>query len=562
MASQMTLAHGVPIARAAHRHDTTRLVVAMALSMLVAATCAAVFLPHQSLWVDETTQMSGLRLGPIQVVRWLTGADEHDFGVPNDRMPPLSYWAGWAWSQVFGLNETAMRWMGVIMATLAAGIMAAGGYRLSGRYGAWTAGLLFALSPNIISAAVEIRAYPLLLLLSVAAMYMLIAFAQSDTDARRNWLIGLVLVNLLAMYCHFFGVVLAGSVLFAAAVISRHDRRNLWRIFMAAGIAGVMFLGLIPFVISSVDASGQTIEGGLRLRDLAKLVYRLVAHPAVGVNYAALAANLAGGALAALAALIVAWRRRGPRMALLLALVAGMTVTVIAGLAIHTFDALKTSYSLWMVPAVYLLIAAGLGAARLQTRRIAGFGVILLLAAHLYGALNMTLRSDYFTHGPHDVITATIGSHTGGVAVIYEPGSEWGHAYFPLRYTYHGTLRQYRIDPETGSMVRLPREPIDMTPVQIEAKRVLVINTASRGWQELRRAIDGQDILPTAGPISEAFEYSPDWRLVDTLGKVSFVAGRVMVYERIGSTVPPLLGLQNDAQPRHNGTGNLPVQVN
>ncbi len=34
---------------------------------------AAAFLSQQSLWVDETTQLSGLTLGPLGVVHWLVG---------------------------------------------------------------------------------------------------------------------------------------------------------------------------------------------------------------------------------------------------------------------------------------------------------------------------------------------------------------------------------------------------------------------------------------------------------------------------------------------------------
>jgi hypothetical protein len=42
-------------------------------SALVLAVLASSFLPQQSLWVDETTQLRGMTLDPVELVRWLCG---------------------------------------------------------------------------------------------------------------------------------------------------------------------------------------------------------------------------------------------------------------------------------------------------------------------------------------------------------------------------------------------------------------------------------------------------------------------------------------------------------
>ncbi len=47
----------------------------------------ALFLPHQSLWNDEATQLDGLTLSPIEVTRWLAGRVDYDFGVPMTGCP-------------------------------------------------------------------------------------------------------------------------------------------------------------------------------------------------------------------------------------------------------------------------------------------------------------------------------------------------------------------------------------------------------------------------------------------------------------------------------------------
>ncbi len=88
------------------------------LGCVLCVTCAMVasslFLPLQSLWIDETTQLYGLSLDPIKVTERLAGRADSVEGVQDDRMPPGSYWAGWLWSRVFGLSESAMRWFGVV----------------------------------------------------------------------------------------------------------------------------------------------------------------------------------------------------------------------------------------------------------------------------------------------------------------------------------------------------------------------------------------------------------------------------------------------------------------
>ena len=60
---------------------------------LVVVAAAGPFLRHQALWIDETTQMSGLTLSPLQVVRWLVHPASHDFGVPGIGCP--RYPTGW-----------------------------------------------------------------------------------------------------------------------------------------------------------------------------------------------------------------------------------------------------------------------------------------------------------------------------------------------------------------------------------------------------------------------------------------------------------------------------------
>ena len=78
-------------------------IIVIVLSMIIPAILSMV---NQSLWIDETTQLSGLTLGSIRVIHWLLGHID-PFYVPSpDKMSPLSHLAGKLWVSMFGLGET------------------------------------------------------------------------------------------------------------------------------------------------------------------------------------------------------------------------------------------------------------------------------------------------------------------------------------------------------------------------------------------------------------------------------------------------------------------------
>ena len=106
------------------------------------------FAQRQTLWLDETTQLSGIPLGPVGVTQWLAGAP-HDFGCPTapDRMPPVSYWVGQIWTYVFGFSELSLRYMGVACVAGAIVLVYAAGRRAFGDLGGLAAGLYLAVSP-------------------------------------------------------------------------------------------------------------------------------------------------------------------------------------------------------------------------------------------------------------------------------------------------------------------------------------------------------------------------------------------------------------------------------
>src|SRR3990172_7799414 len=182
-----------------------------ALALLICS--AAAFLPHQSLWVDETTQLSGIGLGPRQLLDWLIG-NGPDLGVPADRMPPGSYLLQMGWSAIFGLSEAKMRWLSIAFVVIGALFTATAAWRAYNRVASTaTAALFLALSPNVVGLAVEIRAYPAFLMLSGIGTYLLVRTLQSRPEARPAWLAVLSAVLIAAGFTHFFGLVYACATL-------------------------------------------------------------------------------------------------------------------------------------------------------------------------------------------------------------------------------------------------------------------------------------------------------------------------------------------------------------
>jgi len=503
-------------------------------ALLVPAIC---YLPQESLWVDETTQLSGLTLGPVGVVRWLSGG-ANPFPVPADRMPPLSYWAGMAWAQVFGLSETSLRGLGVVYAATAVLIVVAAARRAFGLKAALAAGLLFGLSPNVIVQSVNIRAYPLFMLLAACAFYCLVRLL-GDSGSKARWSAGLAASLVLAMYTHFFGVVLAGSLLGAwLAVLVRGGRplRQVWAVIAAVGLGA---LGLAPFVKAAMGVSEGVVAGaGSRdqLYALGRLAFRMFAHPATSVSAAATAAACAGFAGLAVSSLRKAWSST-VAAAILVALALGGLAVVAAAVLVPQFDSTTPPYSIWMLPGLSIVLAGGFAAERQPWRAAALVGGVLLIAANGWGAARLASDGAWFAHVRHPEVARLI--HELGddrVAVVHDAGSTaWGHVYFPLRYTFQNRPPQYVVegDGTTGVRVALlpERRPV-VDALSLPVHTLVVLQSRNLGARELAEQLrSGPQPFPD-GPAASALLKSDRWRPTRKLVLPAFIKTDVSVFQR------------------------------
>ena len=217
----------------------------------------ALFLTHQVLWVDEIDQLGGLTLSPLEVVRWLAGWSKHDFMVPIDCMPPLSYWLGWLWSKAFGLGEIQLRWLGVTCMALSTLVVFRTARDAWGLASGFAAGLLFALSPNVINMGVEIRPYPLYLLTSAATLWCFTRLLNDPREFRTAWVIGLVACGIFDIYTHFFGLALIGSCLLVTLIVVASRGGRISPILTAVGLIGIACLGVLPFAMAAFKSQAS-----------------------------------------------------------------------------------------------------------------------------------------------------------------------------------------------------------------------------------------------------------------------------------------------------------------
>jgi hypothetical protein len=489
----------------------------VAAAVAVFAVLAGAFAAHQAIWVDETTQLSGLTLPPGQQFAWLAGRIDPGFGVPPDRMPPLGYVAGTLWAMLFGLGEAQMRWLGIVLVAAAAPALYLSGRRAGGVAGGVLVLALVLLSGNVIVNAVEIRAYALFFCLAAWAVHFLVAIVLSDEPAlERHRILLMAVFLLLAVHTHFFGVV-AACCLFAALLADRLlRRRSLRMVWIGAAYVAVAGLGILPFVQAAVAVSADaTAAGGgaaEAARGMARLVWRLVVHP---VQLAATPAMLvylgALGVLAVLLALRILGRDAGGagdgsrRAALVLVLPVVLAVAGLgaSSLVVRGFDVLAPHYNIWLLPLPAIVLAMALRPGR--GGRFARVAAAVAVIGLIPGAATLLRTPALYSHGPGEWLAAQLGEVPEATILIHDAGGVWGQAYFPVHFLTGGRAEQW-LD-EGGRLSRIRPgglDPLgDTAAARAAAAAVLRVRAANLDGAALARlargAADCADLAPPGG---------------------------------------------------------------
>jgi hypothetical protein len=483
--------------------------------------CAASFLPQQCLWTDETTQMTGIGLGPAGVVRWLAGGAPYDTGQVRDRMPPLSYWLGWAWSRIFGLNEASLRWFGVACVAMAAALVYEAARRAFGTASAWAAGLFFALSPAVIVLSVEIRAYPLFILWSAFAFYGLVRLQVMPGE---RWPIYAALAMVLpaAVATHFYGAVLAGSILAALAVLACVGSGRLRPVVMLGALSAVTLALLRPIIVASFALARNGVSEGVglgrRLEGVKSMVVQLAKHPAISVHPTVSIVAVTAAVLLLALAIGVARSSRQPGIAVALTLVIGLLVVTAAQLVTTHFQAAASHYNVWMRPGFCILLSAGIASSARAVRRTAGLAFGVLLTAQASGAYQLAVHGDAFAHGAHRAIMEMIRARNlrDFALVLDDPTYRAMLIYHPIRYELGPGLEHFqRLDiAGVSSLVRAFPSGRGLHQITALNHRHLVVVSMKVIVPAKRPAPASDDGSSGDGPLARALRSSGDWRIV------------------------------------------------
>jgi hypothetical protein len=512
---------------------------------------ALIFAEPRGLFQDETAQIRGLRLGPARVVLWLSSGRPRDYSPGlHDRMPPLSYWVGQGWGALFGFGEGSLRVMGVALTAVAVAVTGWTAATWTGRAVAgFAATFVMGLAPIVVGEGPDIRPYPLFMCLCSISMAFWARAIQEEgamSDFRR--MAPLVIALILAMYTHFFGVIL-GAALTGSGLIWTAWRTRGWKPWLVAGlIVGASAVGLAPFLLGSVAVSGAvdpTKQAGIGAGSVVRLLVNLISAPvlscrpwllipaAVGVS--AVGVGLAGRGLRSRD------EQGGSLWPPLLALAIGGLMVVAAGLASDKLEATRPTYNLWAMPLATLLAVSPLAANSRGVRIVTSLGLAALVGSHVLAEYELIRHRDLLDHGADLFLNKTIEEvGPDRISVLYDEGPWYAFGSIPVDLRFNQRVRQYM---SSGPGLVRPVDSDESENIaidSIEADRVAVVGLGQASWKQVVGR-SPEPLIPERRAIGRAFEADKRWRrtmstdhtAIGDAGNLWLLGIRLDVYERV-----------------------------
>lgn len=417
------------------------------------------FSTKQNLWVDESTQLSGLTLSVIDIYLWLGDFIEHPFLVPPDRMPVLSYWVGKCW--IFFTNDDVLtqRWLSILL--VGTGICFLGGYfYLNKMYAASLSIMLFlCLSPNLVVYSVEIRSYALFFLLSTIVSILFFDIVRRKEVCRNGLesrLVYLAIMLGLAINTHIFGLLLCGSVVSTYILLMFLDKRfqvGFRSILKALLILLVSIVLVAPSIYGSLKVTNEGNNGSgdaSLILGLVKLFYRLVAHQTMLEFY--IVPIIVMIVFYGVIALSLFKNRSLPNWTILIVLIQGLIVASLAKVFMQGFNSLSISYNLWMFP--FLAILFGMSMQQLKYVKLKSIVVIFIVFAFVYGQHELFVSGEKYAHTRFSDIEAKALKYSNDlpVAIVYNKNmaKTWFAGIYKFRndaigqYIYDGDTQGYK----------------------------------------------------------------------------------------------------------------------
>ena len=241
----------IEIKKMASRHlDRNPLVDVIIAAVLITALSIELytFARTQDIWLDESTQLSGISLKFWEMLHWLAGGDPDRLGVPGDRMPPVSYILDWSWLHLRGTSQIGFRLFHSAFVIAGISCLAAVAWRELGRSAMIVSLLFLVLSPKLIQTGVEIRAYPIFFALSCAQTAVFLRLVASPTKIDLKLLLLFAAICVVATYTHFYGIVSSCAFFLALGISFLRRPVALAEIISAFVVVAAGSVALLPFI--------------------------------------------------------------------------------------------------------------------------------------------------------------------------------------------------------------------------------------------------------------------------------------------------------------------------
>jgi hypothetical protein len=476
----------------------------------LSAVTSLILIRYQSLWGDEATQLSALHLTVKETWAWLAGADPYRFGVPSDRMPPLSYVIFHFWAMVFGDSETSIRLASLTGSVIGLWALAAAIRRLSPNLAGIMVLAIFALSLSYVHYSIETRTYPFVVMVTSITLYALGKYIDAaEKQGSRKWFVVIVLLNVISLYLHYTSLIFAIAVFGTIGIIDLLERRSLLPAVLGLLVMGAATVPLIPLVSAGLKVKTALLV--TEAQDVPRFFARLFASRAdavylpvllllVGAKLAAMATSAASAA-ARVSGLIA--RQPSPdRVALIWASYAIVGFAGLCGILISAFilpnSMLQPHYSIWLQPTLAVLIAYPYPMTSRLQPKIHGAASLLTLTCTV-ASLGLVLTNiQPFTHMPSKSIAKVLAQLPKDTVVVYDyQAGMWWNGYYPVRYKFGADRPQYLT--EIKDDVRLFYNASDFLPslegvpmqnkrpdALLTAKSVLYLRVAGSEMPDLR----------------------------------------------------------------------------
>lgn len=334
-----------------------RVFAAVAAVVLVGFFAAFYRIGAESIWYDEAVTISYARIDLARAIEAVIGRDTNG---------SLYYLLIRAWVAVFGHGEGHVRAFSAICAIAALPFVVGIGLRMDRPWVGVGAALLLAGSYMFTAYAREARMYSLVMLVSVAATYILMVLVDRS---RVRWMVVYGVVAGLGVYVHIFmiPIIAAHGAWLLQRAIRFPDPRLRRQAVVALGTAAVISAPLVPFLLL-----GDTTAwiSPLSSDTLTWTFLALAGSSPWMLAIAALSLTLA----------IALWARERPRSDDMLLVLLCALAPIVLGVAVSLVrPALVPRYFIVAMPAICLAVTYAASRIRPAWLAVAAFAIVLAI---------------------------------------------------------------------------------------------------------------------------------------------------------------------------------------